>query len=177
MIPSPFHLISWIASIPILYFFIISFKLLRAPTCNKLLTFHVANRKSCSLIICFCRFRFSSPASYSVTFWTGYFLQWGVVNTTPNPQPEGPGNLYSGYSSPSLWRPNSIYYKAAAAGFGLPRVFYFPGIHHIWWTFLYPPPEEAPDGRPATPHGILVTIPCLLKADLHQYKETRNPCS
>jgi hypothetical protein len=41
------------------------------------------------------------------------------------------------------------------AGFGLPRLFYFPSTHHIWRAFPYPPPGEAPDGRPATPHGLL----------------------
>ena len=38
-------------------------------------------------------------------------------------------------------------------GFGLPRVFYFPGTLHIWRAFPYQPPGEAPDGRPVTPHG------------------------
>jgi hypothetical protein len=31
--------------------------------------------------------------------------------------------------------------------------FYLPGTLHIWRAFPYPPPGEAPDGRPITPHG------------------------
>jgi hypothetical protein len=39
------------------------------------------------------------------------------------------------------------------AGFGLPRVFYFPDTRHIRRAFPSLPPVEASDGRPATPHG------------------------
>ena len=42
---------------------------------------------------------------------------------------------------------------ASSASFGPPRVFYFPGTHRIRWASPYPPPGEAPDGRPATSHG------------------------
>ena len=43
-------------------------------------------------------------------------------------------------------------YKAAAASFDPPRVFYFPGTHHIWWAIPYPPPGEALGGWLATSH-------------------------
>jgi hypothetical protein len=49
---------------------------------------------------------------------------------------------------------NFVHYKAVVASFGPPRVCYFRGSHHIWRAFPYPPPGEAPDGRPATPHGV-----------------------
>jgi hypothetical protein len=51
-------------------------------------------------------------------------------------------------------RANFIHYKAVVAGFGPPRVLYFPGTHHIWRALPYPPRGEGPDGRPPTPHGI-----------------------
>jgi len=55
-----------------------------------------------------------------------------------NPQPEGPGNFWSRFSSSSPWYA-SIKLQGSSASFGPPRVFYFPGTRHIWWAFLYPP--------------------------------------
>ena len=55
-----------------------------------------------------------------------------------------------GVSSPSLWSSPSP--QGSGAGFGPHSVFYFLGTQHIGWAFPYPPPGEALDGRPATPH-------------------------
>jgi len=70
-----------------------------------------------------------------------------------NPQPGGPGDFWSRFSSSSPWHV-SIKPQGSSASFGPPRVFHFPGTRHIWWAFLYPPPGEAPGGRLATPHGV-----------------------
>ena len=48
--------------------------------------------------------------------------------------------------------------QGSGTGFGLPRVFYFPGTLHIWRAFPYPPRGEAPDGRPVTPRGAFFNI-------------------
>ena len=69
-----------------------------------------------------------------------------------NPQPGGPGNFLSRFSSSSPWYA-SIKLQGSRASFGPPRVFYFPGTRHIWWAFSYLPPGEAPDRRLATSHG------------------------
>ena len=37
-------------------------------------------------------------------------------------------------------------YKAAAASFGPPRVFYFHGTHPIWWAFPIRPLVRRPKG-------------------------------
>ena len=66
-----------------------------------------------------------------------------------NPQPGGPGDFWSRFSSSSPWYA-SIKLQGSSASFGPPRVFYFPGTRHIWWAFSYPPPGEAPDRRLAT---------------------------
>jgi len=63
-----------------------------------------------------------------------------------NPQPGGPGDFWSRFSSSSSWYA-SIKLQGSSASFGPPRVFYFPGTLHIWWAFPYPPTGEAPDGR------------------------------
>ena len=61
--------------------------------------------------------------------------------------------IYSSrFSSSRPWYA-SIKLQGSSDSFGLPRVFYFPGTHHIWWAFPYPPQGEAPDRRLATPHG------------------------
>jgi hypothetical protein len=67
-----------------------------------------------------------------------------------NPQPGGPGDFWSRFSSSSPWYA-SIRLSGSSVSFGPPRVFYFPGTRHIWWAFPYPPPGEAPDERLATP--------------------------
>jgi hypothetical protein len=48
--------------------------------------------------------------------------------------------------------------QGSGAGFGPPWVFYFPGTRHIWRAVPYPPPGEAPDGRPATPYRTVLII-------------------
>ena len=68
-----------------------------------------------------------------------------------NPQPGGPVDFWWRFSSSRPWYASNRL-QGSSASFGPPRVFYFPGTHHIWWAFPYPPPGEAPDGRLATPH-------------------------
>jgi hypothetical protein len=77
--------------------------------------------------------------------------------TTPNLEDQVICN--QGFLPLAFERPTS--YKAVVAGFGPPLVFYFPSTHHIWRAFPYPPPGEAPDGRPATPHGIVIAMMTL----------------
>ena len=48
----------------------------------------------------------------------------------------------------------SIKLRGSSASFGPLRVFYFPGTHHFWRAFPYPPTREAPDGRLATSYGL-----------------------
>ena len=72
-----------------------------------------------------------------------------------NPQPGGPGDFWSRFSTSSPWYA-SIQLQGSSASFGPPRLFYFHGTYHILWAFPYPPPGEAPDGRLATPHGTLL---------------------
>ena len=69
-----------------------------------------------------------------------------------NPQPGGPGDFWSRFSSSSPCNA-SIKLQGSSATFGPFRVFYFPGTRHIWRAFPYSPPREAPDVRLATPHG------------------------
>ena len=68
---------------------------------------------------------------------------WTVAST---PQPGGPGDFWSRFSSSNPWY-SSTKLRGSSAGFGSPRVFYFRGTRHIWWALPYPPPGEAPDGR------------------------------
>ena len=117
------------------------------------LQFLMSNKFFSSIFICLIRHDFFLLRGIDWGYKRVYFLQYGVANTIPYPQPGGPGNLQLRFSSPSLWKSNSIYYKAAVASYGLPRVFYFPDTRHFWWAFPYPPPGEAPDGRQANPHG------------------------
>jgi len=63
-----------------------------------------------------------------------------------NPQPGGPGDFLSRFSSPSPWYA-SIKLQGSSASFGSPQVFYIPGTRHIWWVFPYLPSGEAPDRR------------------------------
>jgi hypothetical protein len=62
-----------------------------------------------------------------------------------NPQPGGPGKVWSRFSSSSPWYA-SIKLQGSSPSYDPPRVFYFPGTLHIWWAFPYPPPGEAPGG-------------------------------
>ena len=74
-----------------------------------------------------------------------------------NPQPGGPGDFCSRFSSSSPWYFNTKL-PGHSASFGLSRVFYFPDTHHIWWVFHCPPPGEASDGRLATSQGRIQQI-------------------
>jgi len=60
--------------------------------------------------------------------------------------------FFSRFSSSSFYR-SLCQPQGSGTGFGLSRVFYFTGTLPIWRAFPYPPPGEAPDGRPVTPHG------------------------
>jgi len=69
-----------------------------------------------------------------------------------NPQPGGPGDFWSRFSS--SWPCNaSIKLQGSSATFGPSRVLYFPRTRHIWRAFPYSPQGEAPDVRLPTPHG------------------------
>ena len=59
------------------------------------------------------------------------------------------------------------------------RVFYFPGIFHIWRAFPYPPPGKAPDARLATWLGTLLPtcLPAYLPAYLSVYLPAYLPAS
>jgi hypothetical protein len=91
-----------------------------------------------------------------------YIISYGLFSNSLfpmsiNPQPGGPGDFWSRFSSCSPWWAN-IKLQGSSARFGSPRVFYFSGTRHIWWAFPHPPPWEAPDWRLATPHGIYIYI-------------------
>jgi len=74
------------------------------------------------------------------------------------------------FAWPSTWRTRWLFLRFSSSSlsplstarqrcwFGLPRVFYFSSTLHIWQAFPYPPPGEAPDGRPVTPYGIYLYI-------------------
>ena len=92
--------------------------------------------------------------------WTG---SWPFAQ----PQPGGPGDFFSRFSSSSLYR-SLCQPQGSGTGFGLPRVFYFPSTLHIWRAFPYPPPGEAPDGRPVTPQGPFISWWILMFDVLHK---------
>ena len=47
---------------------------------------------------------------------------------------------------------------------------YFSGTRHIWGTFSYPPSEEAPDGRAATPpNGMDTSLEWKIVVDQRRF--------
>ena len=84
-----------------------------------------------------------------------FLMSRGLLACCINPQPGGPHDFRSRFSSSSPWYA-SIELQGSSASFGPPQVFYFPGTHLIWWASPYPPPGEAPDGRLATPNFVAV---------------------
>jgi len=115
-------------------------------------TFSVPNLIVLLRILCRCKLHLSE-VFVMVFFLTIPVFRWaGGWAYCINPQPGGQGDFWSRFSSSNPWHA-SIKLRVSSASFGPPRVFYFPGTHHIWWAFTYPPPGEAPNGRLATPHG------------------------
>jgi len=76
------------------------------------------------------------PMGFLAIFFFRWIGGWPAAST---PQPGGPGDFCSRFSSSSPWYA-SIELQDSSASFGPPRVFYFPGTRHIWWAFPYPPP-------------------------------------
>jgi hypothetical protein len=117
----------------------------------------------CNLLLIFLCTRFHlHPPNRPVPILRWEFLNLGIVSNgwvvgpSHNPQPGGPGILFSRFSSSSLYR-SLCKPQGSSTGFGLLWVFHFPSTLHIWRAFPYPPPGEAPNGRPVTPHGAPVS--------------------
>jgi hypothetical protein len=90
----------------------------------------------------------------AVGFWTELFCTMGLSVLCVTPYQEHRGfSVGDPYPQPLLY---PLELRGSSCGFGLPRIFYFPRTLHLyrWWAFPYPPPGEAPDGRPSAPHGI-----------------------
>ena len=109
----------------------------------------------CNLLLIFLCTRFHLlPLNHPVPSLHWESLAWEVshgwvAGPSHNPQPGEPGDLFSRFSSSSLYR-SLCQPQGSGTGFGLPRVFYFPGTLHNWRAFPCPPPGEASSNQKIT---------------------------
>ena len=123
-------------------------------TCYPIFKLHLANVLfDVFLCTCFHLHPLNRPVSFLCWESLASKVSHGwLVEPSNNPQPGGPGDFFSRFFSSSLYR-SLCQPQGSGTGLGLPRVLNVPGTLHIWRAFSYPPPGEAPDGRPVTPHN------------------------